>query len=99
MATETLLKKAMLDLYEQTCQETNGKYVPHDYRGLILERGAIDAARYLLSGNPQKGFTDLILDGKPHLTFESYIIQHPEFHGLIGPSYIDTAKKRLKTKP
>lgn len=97
MATEEDLEEAMMELYRKTFKETEGKYKPNRYRELIEDCHGKEAARRLLSGkDPQDGFDILYRMGRPELTFESFILKHPEFHHFLDPEHLKKAKKRLK---
>jgi len=96
MTLENQLQKAMIDLYHQTVKATYGKYKPTQYLELIGKWGGVEAARRLLSGkDPQYGFEILRNMRRADLTFERFILQHPEFHCFLDPEHLKTAKQRI----
>jgi len=74
---------AMRSLYERTLSGTNGRYNPHVFNRMVLERGGLQTAKDLLkSDEPQYGLGQLWEYSCLNLSVEFQVLQ-PQFSALF----------------
>ena len=96
---EVKFHQAMLGIYEAALKEA--KYPATRFRQMVLERGGLATAFYLLDSKPEavsEGFVELALRKRLDLTVES-LVQEDQWRPLFSETQLKTAKHRLREYP
>jgi hypothetical protein len=91
---EKTFRSDLLTLYRLIKNEV---YDPKRFYQLIGKKGAVVAARELLSDSKiHSGFTELLLAKRLDLTVEAFVINNEKYHELFEPQMLINAKKKLE---
>jgi hypothetical protein len=91
---ENRFHDAMLEIYKRAKKEA--KYNAKIFVGMVVERGGLDTARYLLNAaTVSDGYTALWQRGRLDLTVERVVLE-PEWQPLFSTTELQIAVDRLK---
>jgi len=90
---EKSFDKAMMDLYHET---KKAGYSATRFHEMLCSDKGLATARKLIHAPISEGYTTLIMRGRPELTVEAFIFDHPEWHPLFSVEDLEKVKKRLK---
>lgn len=96
MATmlEDRFHNEMMGLYRRALKEA--KYNATRFLAMVSEHGGLETARTLIQADGEAaGYVELFLKGRPDLTVEAFIFDHPEFHSLFTPDEHRIIRDRL----
>jgi hypothetical protein len=92
---EAAYERATWEAIEE-CRTLVPPYHPSVWIGMVRQRGAADAARYLLvNGDIQVGFRRLVAAERVDLTVEWSALR-PRWHGIFGEQHREAARWRLR---
>ena len=91
---ESRFHEAMIEVYNRAKEEVG--YNATYFLGMVLERGGLGAAKWLLVGDaPQYGFTKLWEASRLDITMEAQVLRR-EFRALFTQEEIERARARLR---
>jgi hypothetical protein len=95
---EKELETALMDLYEKWKRYMRPK---NRFRGMVLPgnaklyKGPVGTVKYLLTGAPSFGFTDLVNAKQLQVTVE-WLVLHPKWLPLFTDQELDIARTRIR---
>jgi hypothetical protein len=87
--------EVVLVAYEEVLRKKHGRRVPAQRtRNMINWRGVIPAVERLVRNKKNRiGYTMLVEEGKPELTFEAVVLRYPK---SFSPRAVTRARERLE---